>query len=435
MPDIDAERPLLLVIRTGHREVREYLLRSISRRYRIHLVLGVEPEWELAYVSGWTYLENTRDPEAVIAAAQAVNCRTPIRGVFCWDETRIVQAAQVAAALGLPGPDPRAVTRCRDKQLTRQALHAAGVPQPRSVRADTVDDALAAAERLGYPVILKPSDLSFSMGVVRADTADELADRFRFTHGVHGGLPGYRATVLVEEYVPGEEISIDAAVRHGRVQPLVLARKRLGYPPYCVEVGHVVDGADPLLGDAEIRDVLSAAHTALGFTDGVTHTEIKLGPGGPRVIEVNGRIGGGLIPYLGLRATGVDSGLAAADVACGRPPDVAADRNLVAGVRFFFPPHEGTVIESIGFDRAALPDGIDRAVVLAQPGETRSPPPSGTVSGRLALAVAVTGTLAECHAALAAAGSALTIRARSDIEIDDEEPSTGDRDRRRSLIV
>jgi biotin carboxylase len=409
------QRPLLLVIRTGHRDVREYLLRSIATAHRIHMFLDGEPDWELAYICGWTRLDKTRDAAVVTAAAKALHDRDPIAGVLTWDESRLAQTAEVVAALGLPGPTPDIIARCRDKQLTRLALADAGVPQPGSVRVDSLDEALAAAARFGYPVILKPSDLAFSMGVALAADDGELTRLYPYTATVQGGLPGYRATVLVEEFATGTEISVDAVVRHGRVTPLVLARKQLGYPPYCIEVGHYVDAADPLLDDERIARVLHDTHAALGFTDGTTHTELKLGPDGPRVIEVNGRLGGGLIPYLGLRATGIDTALAAAAVACGREPSPGGDRSQVAGVRFCYVSEDDTLIESIGFDRSGLPEGVaglvDRLVVAAEPGETRSPPPKGTANGRVGLVTAVAPTVDECRAALDAAVATLRINA------------------------
>src|SRR5262245_11588752 len=133
MPNM-SEHPLLLVVGTGGRNYREYLLRSIGSRYRIHLLLGAEPTWELPYITSWTVLNNmadTIDATEMIEAARRVTERTPIDGVLSWDEGRVLQSAKVAEALGLPGGDPGMVMRCRDKHLTREALTAAGVPQPR----------------------------------------------------------------------------------------------------------------------------------------------------------------------------------------------------------------------------------------------------------------------------------------------------------------
>ena len=253
--------------------------------------------------------------------------------MLSWDEARILQSATVAAELGLPGGDPDMVMRCRDKHLTRKALDACGVPQPRSVLVADLSEAAAAADQMGYPVVLKPRAMGGSLGVVRADSPAELAAKFEFARDCE--VPGswrYDQGVLVEQYVAGPEISVDSAVYHGELMPMFVARKRIGYPPYFEEVGHVVDAADPLLTDPGLASVMRAAHAALGFTDGMTHAEYKLTPDGPQVIEVNARLGGDLIPYLGMRASGLDPGLAAAAVACGQRPQLVADRSAVAGV-------------------------------------------------------------------------------------------------------
>jgi hypothetical protein len=219
--------------------------------------------------------------------------------------------------------------------------------------------------------------------------------------------PHYDVKVLVEEFADGYEISIDSAISHGQVTPFCLARKEIGYPPYAEEIGHFVDAADPLLADQELMQVLADAHAAVGFTDGVTHTEIMITADGPKVIEINARIGGDLIPYLGLQATGVDPGLAAAAIACGRQPGLVPDRVMVGGVRFFYVEENETVLESVSFSPEGLPATIDQLVVLMEAGATTSPPPEGTLWGRIAYATAVATSVDDCRAGLDAAEKAL----------------------------
>jgi biotin carboxylase len=411
-----AEKQLLIVMATGvGRLYREYLLRSMTSRFRLHLFAGADPGWARDYVTGWTSLHNlqeTIDAEEMCEAARKLAAVEPVHGIFTWDEARVLQGAKVAAALGLPGGHPDAVMRCRDKHLTREALAAAGVPQPASALVGTAEQALEAARRIGYPVVVKPRAMAASLGVVRADTPAQLATRFEFARDTT--LPGswlYETAVLVEEYLPEPEVSVDSAVHAGEVLPMFVARKEIGYPPYFEELGHVVDAADPLLADRQVRRVVQDAHTALGFTDGMTHTELKLTRSGPKVIEVNARLGGDLIPYLGLRATGMDPGLAAAAVACGQPPELTSTRQRVAAVRFFYVEQDDTTIDKVDFDRAALPDSVDLAEPLVEPGAVVSPPPKGTLFGRIAVATAVADTAGACLAALDAAAAALTVRA------------------------
>jgi biotin carboxylase len=405
-------RPLLLLVATGWRVFREYLLSPISTQFRIHLFHTAEPSWESEYLTGATVVPSTLDGPAMAEAARELDKVEQVAGVLCWDEGRILATSYVAEALGLRNGDPAVVWRLRDKAQTRQALDVAGVAQPRSVKVATLEDALAAADRLGYPVILKPRGLGASLGVVRVDDPADMAAKFPFTRDTKPPDPVVYSSdepMLVEQRVVGEEISVDSVVQDGRVTPLFVARKVVGYPPYAEEVGHYVDAADPLLTDPALCAALQDTHSGLGFADGFTHTEYMLTESGPVLIEVNGRLGGDMIPYLGLLATGIDPGLAAANAACGLPLDLVPTRRQVAGIRFFYVEEEDSKIRSIGFDSAALPAAIDRAVVIAQPGAVVSPPPRGTVWGRIALATAVGESIDECRVALDAAEAALKV--------------------------
>ncbi|KOX05186.1 ATP-grasp domain-containing protein [Streptomyces sp. NRRL B-3648] len=409
------QRPLLLVVATGMRTYREYLLRSIRSEFDIHLFHVDEPTWEKEYISGWTVLPSTLNGPAMADAARRLHADTPVAGVLCWDEGRIHAASYVAEALGLRNGEPDVIWRLRDKGQTRAALDAAGVAQPRSLPVKTLDEALAAAGRIGYPVILKPRGLGASLGVVRIDGAAELAEKFAFTAGMKGPDPepllySTDQPVLVEELVTGAEISVDAVVQDGKVTPLFIGRKVVGYPPYAEETGHFVDGDDPLLTDPQLLDALQDTHTALGFRDGWTHSEFMLTAAGPRLIEVNGRLGGDMIPYLGMLATGIDPGLAAARAACGITPDAAPSRRRVAGIRFFYVEHDDTRIESVTFRETGLPAGVEELVAVAGPGAVVSPPPKGTVWGRIAFAIATGDSVEECGAVLDAAESALDVR-------------------------
>jgi biotin carboxylase len=409
------DKPLLILVTTGLRAYREYLLRSIAGQYRIHLINSLEPSWEEQYLDGVTVVPDT-GAEHVRAAARQVAACQPVAGVLTWHEEHIVQAALAAEDLGLPGGPADAVRRCRDKFGTRTALAARNLPQPEFVLVGDAEEAATAAAKLGYPVVLKPRAAGGSQGVVLVHDAAQLADQVDATRDVP--LPhtsGFDQVVLVEEYLDGPEISVDSVVYHGQVTPLFVAHKEIGFPPYFEETGHQVDGADPLLSDTALARMLAEVHDALGVTDGWTHTEIRLTAHGPKVIEVNGRLGGDLIPYLGMRASGVDPGLVVAAVACGQAPPTPAGTAAAAGVRFFYPPENDSVIESVDFDRAALPAELDMLVPLVGPGDVISPPRKGLIDGRVALATAVAGTVPQARRALDAAEAALRLRVRTSL--------------------
>src|SRR4051812_44420551 len=245
-------RPLLVVVSSLSRS-REYFFRSVSPHYRLWLLQGGagrtdEVSWELPYLVGHTVVD-TLDADAMTEAVRAIP--GPIAGVLSYDEARIAATAVVAKRFGLPTSPPAAVLRCRDKWLTRQALAAAGVPQAASVAVGSRDEAVAAAARIGYPVVLKPRNLAASFGVSRAD--DEAGLLAAYERARRVSLPEaperFEQDVLVEEFLAGPEISVDAVVAGGLVEPLVVAHKQTGYSPSFEETGHLVDAADPLLTD------------------------------------------------------------------------------------------------------------------------------------------------------------------------------------------
>jgi biotin carboxylase len=151
-----------------------------------------------------------------------------------------------------------------------------------------------------------------------------------------------------------------------------VTRKHLGPAPYFDETGHTVDATDPLL--AQVAPIAAAAVKALGITDGVQHVEMRLVDGRPRLIEVNARIGGDMIGHLVRLATGIDLALAAADIACGRAPDLTPTRGQAAAIRIIYPAYSGTLTarclkESVG--------GMERVRFQRQPGDQLVLPQDG----------------------------------------------------------
>lgn len=411
----EGRRPLLIVVSSLSRSSREPFFESVAERYRIWLFQGGPGradvvDWELPYVIGHTVID-TLDAAAMISEARRLAQKEQISGIVCYDEARIEASAELATALGLPTTPREAITRCRDKHATRQALAAAGVPQARSVAVRSAQEAAEVAARMGYPVVLKPRRMAASFGVSRVDDFAGLEWAYQHARGIT--LPEVleydEDGVLVEEYLKGPEISVDSACFEGEVVPLAIAHKESGFAPSFEEIGHFVDASDPLLDDPELHRIVRATHEALGFHTGITHLELKLTPAGMKVIELNGRSGGDLIPYLGQLANGVDHSLAAAAIACGRRPDLEPRHRRIAGTRFCYLERE-QVVGSVRIEQAMLPPEIARALVLVDPGQRVLLPPNGSAwECRVAQLVAVADTESVCRAALEAAAKAVVV--------------------------
>jgi len=391
----------VIVIGSGRRLYRQYLLEGAAGRRPLWLIDEVPATWQRPFVVGDSavaMLDHDRsdpDEQGIADATVAVSRNRPISGVFTYDEGLVMAAARLAERFGLPGATVAGADACRDKSRTRAALTAAGLPQPRFELVHTLTEAAAAAGRFGYPVVLKPRGLGASMGVVRAAGEAELATAFGVADRAGSGGPSsYADGVLVEELVAGPEISVDGTVRSGEYRPFFVARKQLGPEPYFEEVGHTVNGADPLLRDAALWCVLAEAHRVLGFRDGITHTEVRLSDRGPVIIEVNARLGGDLIPYLGQLATGIEPGRVAVDVATGTEPDLQPIRQTCAGIRFLYPPEDCRVVDISVPSPDEVP-GLLTARAMVEPGATVQLPPRAHID-RYAYVICVDDDPATC---------------------------------------
>jgi biotin carboxylase len=347
---------------------------------------AAEPTWQSRYLQGSTLVPLVDvkrlipDVDGLIAAAQEVAATRGVAGVFTYDETLVNAAAHIAEKLGVPGMSVNGAENCRNKHRTRTVLTEAGFVQPRFAFVTDLAEAEKAGAAFGYPIVVKPRGMGASIGVLGVHDPSELAAAFAVAEGSsHDGNPSYEGGALVEEFLDGPEISIDGAVCRGRYHPLFVARKEVGLAPYFEETGHVVHAADPLLADADLMRMLADAHQALGIQDGMTHAEVKLGRRGPAIVEVNGRLGGDLIPYLGKLATGIDPATVAADVATGIAPDVTPSVRRAAGIRFLYPPRDGTVNAITLPDDNSVP-GLVRAAAMVPPGTLLRLPPNGYIS-------------------------------------------------------
>lgn len=397
---------IVLLIGSGQQVYREYLMKGASRRRSLWLIDENEPTWQRPYISGSSSVKMSGrirlvpDQKELLDAALNVTRNHRVSGIFTYDEMLVMGTAEIADRLGLPSLTTAGAEGCRNKHKTRLALTEAGLPQPRFALAMTAAEAAQAAADIGYPIVLKPRGMGASIGVVKVGGPEELAAAFDATdRATQSGPATYEGGVLVEEMVDGAEISVDGAVVAGDYTPFCIAHKELGAPPYFEEVGHLVDGRDPLLADADLRDLLARAHRALGVRYGITHTEVRFSARGPVVIEVNARLGGDLIPYLGKLATGVDPGEVAVDVAAGVHPDLEPSRGRCAGIRFIYPPDDCRVMEISVPEAGAVP-GLVAAHSMAEPGTVLRLPPRGHL-GRYAYVVCTADNRAACAALLA----------------------------------
>jgi len=267
-------------------------------------------------------------------------------------------AARVAERLALPHPiSPETAMLSTSKLRQRERFAEAGVGQPVYEICSGAAEATQAAERIGFPCVVKAPDRQGQRGLTLVRSAEEMDEAVRVA------LDASRsATLIVEEHVEGSEVTVNAFSSGGHFFPLTVTdRLTARLPAFGVALTHVWPSAlEPRQIGAAI-EAAAAAASAVGISEGPSYTQVLIGPDGARVGELAARLGGGHDAELCRVALGVDLNGAALSAALGDevPPSALAPVAKVGGacVRFLVPP-PGELREVVGMEEAFAQEGI-----------------------------------------------------------------------------
>ena len=307
-----------------------------------------------------------KDREGLLAIARRYHDLFGLDGVFTAGTDFSSSVAWVSEKMGLPGISFETAMRATDKCLMRQAFQEAGVPSPRFACVSGSVDPLSVLDGMDFPLVVKPVDNMGARGVRRVDSAEALAE------AVKSALPLSRSSrVIVEEYMEGPELSLDAVVYHGSVTVCGNADRHIFFPPNFVEMGHTMPTCLDGAAKARVEEVFAAGIRAIGIDNGVAKGDIKLTPRGPMVGEIAARLSGGYMSgWTFPLSSGVEVTQAAMNIAVGLPPGDLSPRlhNVVAERAFISIP--GTVARIAGVEEARGLPGIAEVFVRAAAGNT-----------------------------------------------------------------
>jgi carbamoylphosphate synthase large subunit len=227
------------------------------------------------------------DESALLAAVRRVQRHVRVDRLEATVEAHIMTAAAVREATGIPGTSVHTAWLCRDKPAMKEALRAAGVSCAQSTSVSERDGAHAFAERVGYPLIVKPRAGAGASGTHRVDSAAEL-DAVLRSSGVGRG-----ASVALEEFIEGHEGFIDTIAIGGQVAhefishyyPGVLVAMRERWISPQIIATNRMDAA----GYEEVRAMTRRVIEVLGIGTSATHMEWFFGPKGLKFSEIGCR--------------------------------------------------------------------------------------------------------------------------------------------------
>jgi biotin carboxylase len=332
-----------------------------------------------------------------------------LRGVATATSDRAAfAAAQVAAALGLPGLPVEAAHTASNKHAMRAAFEAGAVPAPASLAARTLAEARDAAATIGYPVVMKPADNAAQRGVRRLADEGELHHHYPACVALSPS-----ATVLVEEYADGPEFTVNTFTHRGVTHLVTLTDRVTTPPPYMgLALAHVFPSslaAPERRGDYEVvAQAARAAVEACGLDGCPGYTQVRLTGHGPKVMETAARLGGGKDADIAQLVTGVDLYQAVLATALGQ---AVAEHDLrpqkaefaAAASRYLVAPGSGRVAVAEGLDDALASPGVIEARLRFDVGDELPPPISADARRAYVLVVgdAREDVLAGSEAALA----------------------------------
>ncbi|WP_369148588.1 ATP-grasp domain-containing protein [Streptomyces sp. R44] len=246
-------------------------------------------------------LDDEADTDMWAETAEVLHRRKPFDAVAAYNEHTYPIVGAVSERLGVPTTvDVALFQRVLDKARMRRILDEHAFPSCRFVFARGRRDVLAAIGKIGLPCMVKPVDTEASLGVSRIDTTEDIGAALRRVGPYH-----IERGVVVEEFLDGEEFSVEALSTGGRHHIIAVTRKFTD-PVTFVSRGHVIPAPLTADGHAAVSAYVTEVLDAFGFHDCPSHTEVMVTEHGPRIIEMHNRIGGDAIMDLVRLSTGVD---------------------------------------------------------------------------------------------------------------------------------
>jgi len=268
---------------------------------RVDVVVGSDHEPALGDLvpDGALRVSFDRVEESVEVIVERARAR-PFDAVVAAEDPGALLAAAASRALGLPHNPIAAVRAARDKLRTRERLDEAGIPNPRWRALHPDRDVERVARSLRFPVVVKPRSLSAGQGVIRADDPAAFVEAARRAAAIVARADPARTAgiegppLLVEEYVPGQEVAVEALLDDGALHLLALFDKPDPMEgPFFDETLLVTPSRKPRELRERIESTVERAADALGLRHGPLHAELRVSEGAVVPLEVAPRTIGG----------------------------------------------------------------------------------------------------------------------------------------------
>ncbi len=241
-------------------------------------------------IAGRQVIMSTRDIEGCVREARKITQTETVHGVITAGTDASRAVAAIASALDLPGIRYSDAEACSNKVLMRQRLHSHNIPIPVFHSVCTMKEARDAMNDLTLPLVLKPAENMGARGVIKITQRQEIYTAFPHTKK-------YSPTgeMIIEEYMAGDELSVDALAWQSKYKITGIADRIIAREPFFIELGHNMPSIKPDRILEEAKDVMYRAMVALGIHTGAAKGDLKITSQGIKVGEIAARLSGGFM--------------------------------------------------------------------------------------------------------------------------------------------
>ena len=374
---------LLLIIPTTTYNTSDFM--AAAARLDVDVVVASDRKQVLEELApGKTLTLPFDNPDGAVEAIVRFCQQQPVKAIVGVDDHSVLLAALANKALGIGHNDPEAVAAAGNKLLLRRKLAAAGLPSPAVCVFDTADEAEVAAAEITFPCVLKPTFLAASRGVIRAnDTTQFIAafERIRRlledrTLSRRGGAAARQ--ILVEEYLPGDEVAVEGILREGELSVLAMFDKPDPLEgPFFAETMYVTPSRQAAGSQREVESMVARGAAALGLRHGPVHAELRVGDEATYPLEIAARSIGGLCSRILRFGAGLSLEELVLSHATGAAIDCPERQGAAAGVMMLPVPANGVLRRVEGVEAARLTRHIEDLVITIPADEVVVPLPEG----------------------------------------------------------
>lgn len=274
--------------------------------------------------------------------------------------------AAVAERLGLPGIDTETAIKATDKIQMRRCLKEHNVPVPDFYDVDSYESFEFAIRNFDGEFIVKPADNSGSKGVCLVSSRSNKAEADNAYY--FSKKYSRSGKIIVEEYMRGFEVSVEAFSVGERVNVVQITDKLTTGAPHFVEMGHSQPTRLSYKTVGQIKKITADAVAAIGIRDCPSHTEIMITDEGPKIVELGARLGGDCITtHLVPLSTGINMVKGLIKTALGETPDIKPEFSKGAAIRYLH--SKSGVLRSIdGVEAALSSKGIKEVQIVKKAG-------------------------------------------------------------------